>query len=187
MQTDIHHLSNRKKLLCIEARNRHVEKGLKSLYENSVDGELKVFCVSNSTYDESAYQQETGMDQRLRSISGIPELRKFCYFLSADSRLRDAKSFLQATLPSLIASISMHSKDEESLLQKPGGPTKFDASRMTEIRDAVRNRFQRRSIYLPADGSLRSCVTSRKPRETLRRDLSIGYSSILVGVFPNTL
>lgn len=164
-----------------------MEKGLKSLYENSVDGELKVFCVSNSTYEESAYQQETGMDQRLRSVSGIPDLRKFCYFLSADSRLRDAKSFLQVTLPSLIASISMHSKDEESLLQKPGAPIKFDCSGMTEIRDTVSNRFQRRSIYLPADGSLRSCMTSRKPRETLRRDLSIGYSTILVGSFPNTL
>ena len=124
-----------------------MEKGLKILYENSVDGEPKVF----STYDESACHQETGMDQRLRSISSIPELRKFCYFLSADSRLRDAKNFFQVTLPSFIASISMHSKEEASLLQKPGGPTKFNALGMTEIRDVVRNRFQQRSIYLPAD------------------------------------
>ncbi|KAF3397951.1 Nuclear GTPase SLIP-GC [Penicillium rolfsii] len=130
-------LEKMRELLCIEARNRHVEKGLKSLYENSVDGELKVFCVSNTTYEKSAYQQETVMDQRLRSVSGIPDLRKFCYFLSADSRLRDAKSFLQVTLPSLIASISMHCKDEESLLQKPGGPIKFDSSGIAETRDAI--------------------------------------------------
>ena len=163
-----------------------MQKGLKSLYENCLDGEPKIFYVSNSTYDECACRQERGTDQRLRSISGVPELRKFCYLLSADLGLRDAKNFLQTTLPSLIASISMRSKDEATLLQKPGGPTKFGALGMTEIRDAVMNRFQQRSIYLPADSSLRSCVTSGKPRETLRQNLRIGYSSIMVRVFPNT-
>lgn len=91
MQSDIHHISNRKEILFIEGRNRHVERGLKNVYENSLDGDLKVFCVSNVRYEECSRQQNSEMDRRWRAISGIPELRKFCYFLSADSRLRDAK------------------------------------------------------------------------------------------------
>lgn len=156
MQSDIHHISNREEIFFIKGRNRHVKRGLKNVHEKRLDGDLKVFCVSNVYYEEGSRQQDSEMDRRLRAISGIPELRKFCYFLSADSRLRDAKNFLWATLPSLITSISMHSKEKESLMQNQRGPLKFDTSAMRGIRDIVRNRFQRRSIHLSADVPWRS-------------------------------
>jgi hypothetical protein len=130
-------MSNRKKMLCIEGRNRHVQRRLKETYADSVHGGLRVFCVSNVSYEESSRRPQVGMDGDLRTISGIPEVRKFCYSLSAESRLRDAIHFLRTTIPSLIASISMHAKDDEKLPQKPNKGISPNVSNISRIKDQV--------------------------------------------------
>jgi hypothetical protein len=49
-----------------------------------------VFCVSNTWYDK--YSRK-GNAELVRG-SGIPDLRKFCYGITADAQLREARHFL---------------------------------------------------------------------------------------------
>ncbi|KAF5868070.1 uncharacterized protein Bfra_007265 [Botrytis fragariae] len=95
----------RKKLwLFIEARNRHVTKGLQAAYrQKTINGHLDVFCISNTTYEEYVEDKDNEMIQK----SGIPELRRFCRKITASAQLLQALHFMRSRLPSLLNSITL--------------------------------------------------------------------------------
>jgi hypothetical protein len=78
-------------LTLIKARNNHVTAGLQKAYNDKApNGHLDVFCVSNTWYDKYSRKGNT----ELVRGSGIPDLRKFCYGITADAQLREARHFL---------------------------------------------------------------------------------------------
>jgi hypothetical protein len=94
----------RREWLLIEARNNHVKDGLQSAYAAKVpDGQLDVFCVSNKSYEKYSRKGNAGIVQD----SGIPDLRRFCYKLTAEAQLHEARHFLKSSLFSLLNSIDM--------------------------------------------------------------------------------
>ncbi|KAF7894037.1 hypothetical protein EAF00_007551 [Botryotinia globosa] len=95
----------RKKLwLFIEARNRHVTKGLQAAYrQKTINGHLDVFCISNTKYEEYVEEGDNEMIQK----SGIPELRRFCRKITASAQLLQALHFMRSKLPSLLNSITL--------------------------------------------------------------------------------
>ncbi|TGO22762.1 hypothetical protein BPAE_0156g00090 [Botrytis paeoniae] len=95
----------RKKLwLFIEARNRHVTKGLQAAYrQKTINGHLDVFCISNTTYEDYVEKGDNEMIQK----SGIPELRRFCRKITAGAQLLQALHFMRSRLPSLLNSITL--------------------------------------------------------------------------------
>ncbi|GAB1312304.1 Dynamin N-terminal domain-containing protein [Madurella fahalii] len=97
-------LKQRRDLLLINARNAHVTSGLQRAYAAKVPaGRLDVFCVSNKHY--AKYSRKG--DAELVRASGIPALRQFCYSITADAQLREARHFLQAKLFSLVNSVGL--------------------------------------------------------------------------------
>lgn len=91
-------------MLLINARNSHVKEGLQRAYSSKVTGgRLKVFCVSNTTYEKFCKKGNTEMVQ----ASGIPDLRRFCHTITADAQLLQARHFLQSTLSSLLNSVEL--------------------------------------------------------------------------------
>ncbi|KAK4106678.1 hypothetical protein N658DRAFT_389285, partial [Parathielavia hyrcaniae] len=66
-------------------------------------GRLDVFCVSNRWYDK--YSRKG--DVELVRASGIPALRQFCYSITAEAQLREARHFLQASVFSLVSSVEL--------------------------------------------------------------------------------
>lgn len=101
-------------MLLISARNAHVKEGLQRAYSSKVpNGGLEVFCVSNTTYAKYVKKGNVEMVQ----ASGIPELRRFCYTMTAYAQLLEARHFLSSTLSSLLNSA-------ELLATKPAEPQK---------------------------------------------------------------
>ncbi|CAG9951905.1 unnamed protein product [Clonostachys rosea f. rosea IK726] len=97
-------LKRRRELLFIEARNNHVKDGLQAAYSSKAPGNrLDVFCVSNKMYEK--YSRK-GNSQFVEA-SGIPDLRKFCFQITADAQLREAKHFLQSSVFNLLTSFEV--------------------------------------------------------------------------------
>jgi hypothetical protein len=93
-----------RELLFIEARNNHVKDGLQAAYSSQAPGNrLDVFCVSNKMYEK--YSRK-GNSQFVEA-SGIPDLRKFCFQITADAQLREAKHFLQSSVFNLLTSFEV--------------------------------------------------------------------------------
>lgn len=91
-------------MLLINARNTYVKDGLQRAYSSKVpDGRLEVFCISNKTYGKFVEKGNAEMVQ----ASGIPELRRFCYTMTAHSQLLEAKNFLSSMLSSLLNSAEL--------------------------------------------------------------------------------
>ncbi|KAF7934874.1 uncharacterized protein EAE98_002919 [Botrytis deweyae] len=98
------HLERKKLWLFIEARNRHVTKGLQAAYrQKTINGHLDVFCISNTTYEDYVEKDDNEMIQK----SGIPELRRFCRKITASAQLLQALHFMRSRLPSLLNSITL--------------------------------------------------------------------------------
>ncbi|OBT81787.1 hypothetical protein VE02_09856 [Pseudogymnoascus sp. 03VT05] len=98
------HLKRKQQLLLISARNTHVKEGLQRAYSSKVpNGGLEVFCVSNTTYGKYAIKGNVEMVQ----ASGIPELRRFCYTMTAHAQLLEARHFLSSMLSSLLNSAEL--------------------------------------------------------------------------------
>ncbi|KAK7224376.1 hypothetical protein V2G26_012379 [Clonostachys chloroleuca] len=97
-------LKRRRELLFIEARNRHVKDGLQAAYSSKVPrNRLDVFCVSNKMYEK--YSRK-GNGEFIEA-SGIPDLRKFCFQITADAQLLEAKRFLKSSLFNLLTSFEV--------------------------------------------------------------------------------
>ncbi|OBT96981.1 hypothetical protein VE01_05489 [Pseudogymnoascus verrucosus] len=98
------HLKRKQQLLLISARNTHVKEGLQRAYSSKVpNGGLEVFCVSNTTYGKYTIKGNVEMVQ----ASGIPELRRFCYTMTAHAQLLEARHFLSSMLSSLLNSAEL--------------------------------------------------------------------------------
>ena len=88
----------------VDARNNHVEQGLQRAYASKVPGGmLEVFCVSNKTYEKYTGEGDTAMVH----ASGIPKLRQFCYAITAQAQLLEAKHFLQSSVGNLLNSMQI--------------------------------------------------------------------------------
>lgn len=106
-------------MLLISARNTHVKEGLQRAYSSKVpNGGLEVFCVSNTTYGKYVMKGNVEMVQ----ASGIPELRRFCYTMTAHAQLLEARHFLSSMLSSLLNSAELlATKPTESQLPTEAG------------------------------------------------------------------
>ena len=94
----------RRQFLFVKARNNQVKKGLQDAYATKVPtGKLEVFCVSNITYEK--YSRKG--NPNLVRASGIPALRSFCYSVTAQKQLLQAKNFLNTRLGSFLNSIQI--------------------------------------------------------------------------------
>jgi hypothetical protein len=102
--TIITNVKFRRQFLFVEARNTQVKTGLQSAYATKVpNGKLEVFCVSNNTYEK--YSRKGNLD--LVKASGIPDLRSFCYTVTAQSQLLQTKHFLNTLLGSFLNSMQI--------------------------------------------------------------------------------
>uniref|UniRef100_A0A8H7K460 G domain-containing protein n=2 Tax=Clonostachys TaxID=110564 RepID=A0A8H7K460_BIOOC len=103
----------RLKFVFVKARNAHVKEGLQRAYSSELDvpqGQLNVFCVSNTTYEKYSRKGKTEFVQD----SGIPAVRQFCHSITADAQLRHARQVLQCELAGRLNSLilwasSLHS------------------------------------------------------------------------------
>jgi hypothetical protein len=94
----------RRELHLIKARNAHVTRGLQAAYAaKAPDGRLDVFCVSNKWYAKYSRKDNA---EGVRA-SGIPALRRFCYSITADAQLREARHFLVARVFGLVNSVEL--------------------------------------------------------------------------------
>lgn len=108
----------RQKFLLVEARNNQVKEGLQTTYAAKVPGGvLEVFCVSNRTYEKFTRKGDLDMV----NASGIPALRLFCYSITAEKQLLEAKHFLTSRLGTLINSLQIwvdrHQESPRKLLE----------------------------------------------------------------------
>ncbi|KAM0324397.1 hypothetical protein ACHAQA_008179 [Verticillium albo-atrum] len=91
----------------IEGRNTQIVNRLRTQYGARVPGgPLGVHCVSNSYYKE---HRNVSRERALPyiNISGIPDLRRHCIGLVADSQLRDAVTYIQHDVPALVAQLEL--------------------------------------------------------------------------------
>jgi hypothetical protein len=63
-------------------------------------GYLPVFCVDNRIYHTCQNLQEA-------LLSGIPDLRKFCYSIPAKAQFRAANHYIGTELSSLVSSVEL--------------------------------------------------------------------------------
>lgn len=69
-----------------------------------MDGDLKVFCVSNKDY----WSYRDGghlIAQKHSDLSGIAALRRYCQSIPAEAQFRAVVGFLERQVPTLIGSI----------------------------------------------------------------------------------
>ncbi|RFU23756.1 hypothetical protein B7463_g12581, partial [Scytalidium lignicola] len=100
-------LLRQQKFLLIEAQNSQIKAGLQSKYAAKVPGGiLEVFCVSNPTYEKYVRKG----DLHMVDASGIPALRSFCYSITAQKQLLEAKHYLATRLGILLNSIQIAKK-----------------------------------------------------------------------------
>jgi len=127
-------LFGRKEILLIESRNLFVKNGLQNAYSQTFKkATLNVFCVSNMWYEKYRQKERSDATLKLVTTSGIPELRKFCYFLCANSRFDEAKHFIRHTLSSIISSIGVHSRPESL------SPAKNSTNNLAKLEDIKRS------------------------------------------------
>lgn len=91
----------RYKTILLTARNQKVANHLKKRYAvHFKPGCLPVFCEDNRTYHTCRNMQEA-------ILSGIPELRKFCYSIPAKAQFRAGSHYIGTQLPSLVSSLGL--------------------------------------------------------------------------------
>ena len=95
----------------MKARSDHVKEGLRKAYAAKVPGEnLDVFCVSNIMYEKHVRKG----NRDLVLASEIPEVRRFCYSITAEARHREALHLLQSSIPGLLHSLSLWMANQAS-------------------------------------------------------------------------
>jgi hypothetical protein len=125
--------------LLINTRNEKVTRDLKRIYQSrTTGGDLRVFCVSNTTYwSHREVPREEGSDYLL--LSNIIAVRSYCIALVAQSQLRAATKYIRDRVPALLGSIE---------LWVQSGSGNFGAERRQAIRkgvDEIERRFERAS------------------------------------------
>jgi hypothetical protein len=84
-----------------------------------MDGDLKVFCVSNWEYNQyiELRKDEPFSASRHEELSGIKALRLYCQLIPAEAQFKAAGAFLEHQVPGLVGSI------RQWLLQDSDGVT----------------------------------------------------------------
>lgn len=112
-----------------------MKKGLQAAYASKMPGSLlEVFCVSNTLYEKYTGKGCNDLVRSMITTSGIPELRRFCQSITSDSRLLEAKHFLQSKLSSLLNSMEVWSN---SATVQPDGDEYSDEESMALDREEV--------------------------------------------------
>lgn len=127
----------------IAARNAHVKEGLQRRYASDTDGRLDVFCIGNEAYQKFSRK---GNAEGVMA-SGIPHLRRFCYAITADARLLEARHLLQALLPGLLHSVELWADSHLT----HGAFSEQDKIDMTSHLNIVREKVSRspkRAVFL---------------------------------------
>jgi hypothetical protein len=89
------------KNIVLTARNKKVADNLKEKYAADFKpGYLPIFCVDNRMYHTCRNMQEA-------ILSGIPELRKFCYSIPAKAQFRAGSHYIGTQIPSLVSSVEL--------------------------------------------------------------------------------
>jgi hypothetical protein len=95
----------------IEARNTHVITGLQKAYAEQIGiGTLQIFCISNKSYSKYT---EKGYTEMVKA-SGIPALRKYCYSITSQKQLLEAKHFITTTIGGLLNSVRIQAQIKHS-------------------------------------------------------------------------
>jgi hypothetical protein len=82
-----------------------VEEQLNRLYSGMVvNGNLEIFCVSNTEYNDSRGEEYTIARPRIE-LSGIPALRQYCHLIPAKTQFEAVSAYLEHQVPSLLSSI----------------------------------------------------------------------------------
>jgi hypothetical protein len=85
-------------------RDERVKQGLRDAYAQQFKNQhFEVFITSNTTYEMASENNDT----QLLQSSGIPDLRRFCYFLAADEQHAQYKHYLKTLVAGLLNSIQM--------------------------------------------------------------------------------
>ena len=89
----------------MERRNAKVRTELISEYSaNVMNGDLKVFCVSNTDY-LSYRNDESPIARKYSDLSGIAAMREYCQLIPAEAQFRAVAGFLEHQVPTLVGSI----------------------------------------------------------------------------------
>ncbi|PVH91907.1 hypothetical protein DM02DRAFT_544867, partial [Periconia macrospinosa] len=91
----------------IGVRNDHVSRAIRKEYQNhSVNGELQIFCVSNTIYRTYRNMPVVQAEPRLR-LSGVLALRRYCVGIVAQSRYQATRDFVNDAIPAFVASLQI--------------------------------------------------------------------------------
>ena len=120
--------------LLLTARIRIVEDGMKARYATDLEkNKFAVFCVDNRVYHNCCNIEEA-------NLSGIPQLRKFCYEISAKAQFRAAYQYIGTELPTLLSSIRLW-------IEATRSPGKQDLAQMVSAESLSSVRFPNDYIY----------------------------------------
>jgi len=113
--------------LLMRLRNDTVSHHLQERYQTDSVVTTNTFCVSNTLYWDNRERSATAALPHLQ-LSGIPELRRYCIGIVAESHLRATREFIQDELPAFLVSVR---------LWVEAGSGRASAARRQQIRDAV--------------------------------------------------
>jgi hypothetical protein len=95
------------KQLIVKLRNNKVSHGLQEQYQDHPVGKsLRVFCVSNTIYEENR-EKTVATALPYLELSGILELRRYCIGVVAQSRLQAIQTFIKDEILALIGSVEL--------------------------------------------------------------------------------
>lgn len=123
----------------MDVRNSYISKRLKQTYSSMAHGqELKVYCISNKEYSKGRKENDIS---RI-TASQIPNLRKDCFRIIADSRLAEAQIFLTSALPGLLQSIKLHTSPKVNVSQELLDTISSTEQQLLSIQNSTRAEFE---------------------------------------------
>ncbi|KAH6682229.1 hypothetical protein F5X68DRAFT_192586 [Plectosphaerella plurivora] len=126
------------------ARSKHVSQALQKRYASDTGGKLDVFCVGNHAYEKYCERN----DAALVRASGIPSLRRYCFTVTANDRLVDARSWIQTSVPGLLNSAELWAS---SMIAE--GPSGWDKAMILKEFNAIRAKAPEHAIKLQQDST----------------------------------
>jgi hypothetical protein len=121
----------------MDTRRTRVTTELANQYSGHVlNGDLRVFCVSNKEYAD--YRDgESSTSQASLELSGIIGLRQFCLLIPAEAQFRAVTAFLTHRVPTLLGST------RQWLLQGSDALTVERADALRQMLSDCEGRFHR--------------------------------------------
>lgn len=118
------------KKFLVERRNSQVATELINKYAEEVHmDDFNVFCVSAQDYWKQRYEEQTLAERRLE-LSGIVNLRRYCYSIPAEAQFEAATAFVENDVPALLGSLRQWAV---------GGADEVSKEKVEEIRQVMKN------------------------------------------------